>query len=161
MAAPKLNLFLAAFLKRLQEAENGVFQVMTSRLLGFAVGVNLDLFGRVVGQARNGQTDDAYRKSIRLRIYINGSRGRPEDLIYVARQLTGFQTIQYLDIPTALGGGGNCRIIIPGWPGDDGSLLAFLQSLCPAGVRLINVTAVYPPNVFRMKDKMGTRLYHD
>ncbi len=135
MASPNLNALLAVFLRQLQKAEDALAQVILVRFLGFAEGVNLDAIGRLVGEPRLGKNDADFRKAIRLRIYINGSSGRPEDLIAIARAVTGFQNVQYLDVTA-----GNCRLVIPEWTPDDGTLLAFLQSICPAGVRLLYVT---------------------
>lgn len=158
MAAPNLNAVLSALLKGVQSAENAVIGTMVSRILGFATEKTLDVLGRVVGEPRYGRTDDAYRKAIRLRVYINSSRGTPEDYIYIARQMTGFQTVTYFDVPGSTGGGGNFRLLIVGWTPDDGTLLRFLQSICPAGVRILGVTAGYTAGPFRMGDRMGRRL---
>lgn len=152
MAAPKLNAMLAAILKQVQKAEQAIRDVMVSRILGFATAAQLDAIGRVVGEARLAREDDTFRQAIRLRIFINGSSGRPEDLIHVARSLTGFQTVLYRDVSAA-----TCRLVIPGWTPDDGTLLTFLQAICPAGVRLLYVT---PSDTFaprRFGARFGTR----
>lgn len=155
MAAPKLNAFLAALLKQVQNLENAAFSIMTARFLGFAIGEQLDMLGRLVGEKRYGRTDDNFRKGIRLRIYINGSSGRPEDLIFVAKALTGLTQVKYIDV-----GPGVCRLYIPGWVPDSGALLAFLQKICPGGVRLLSVTNVefYSPK--RMGERMNTPFSH-
>lgn len=163
MAAPNLNAFLAALLRPLQDLENVFFDVIRARFLGHATGVQLDAIGRLVGEARLGRLVDAdFRRAIRLRILVNGSSGRPEDLISITRAWLGDETaiVNYYDLPQASGAGGNCLIVIPGWTPDSGELHAFLQAACPAGVRLVEVatTATYVP--FVMGDVMGTRLYH-
>ncbi len=160
MAAPNLNAFLSSLFKGVQTAENAVGGTMVSRILGFATEKTLEAIGRVVGESRLGRDDDAFRKAIRLRIYINSARGTPEDYKYVASQMTGFPVVVYSDIPGTAGGGGNFRLVINGWTPDDGTLFRFLQSICPAGVRLLGVTSdatLYPR---RMGDRMGTRMYH-
>jgi hypothetical protein len=48
-----------------------------------AIGVQLDLVGKIVGQVRNGMSDDDYRRYCRARIAVNRSRGTTEDLILV------------------------------------------------------------------------------
>lgn len=160
MASPNLNAIVAAFLRQVQRAENAFSEVITARFLSFAQGKQLDALGRLNGEDRLGRGDAAYRRAIRLRIFINGSSGRPEDLIYVARQLTGFSVVNYYDVPQGSGAGGNCRFVIPGWTPDSGELLAFLQSIAPAGVRVISVTSSADYEPFRMGDVMGTRLVH-
>lgn len=159
-SAPNFNAILTAMLRQVQKLEDAAKAVMLSRFLGVANGVHLDALGRLAGEARLGREDIAYRKAIRLRIFINGSSGRPEDLIYVARQITGFSVVNYYDVPQESGAGGNFRLVIPGWTPDDGSLLAFLQSISPGGVRLVSVTESPDYEPFRMGDRMGTRLIH-
>lgn len=163
MAAPNLNAFLAALLRQVQKAEDALKALMLSRFIGFAVGVQLDALGRLVGEDRLGRLDDdVYRKAIRLRILVNGSSGRPEDIIKITRAWLGDDqaVVNYLDAPQDNGAGGNYRIVIPGWTPDSGELFAFLQAASPAGVRLIDVanTATLVP--FRMGERMGTRLRH-
>ncbi len=159
--APNLNALLSVFLRQIQKAEDALKAVIMTRFIGFAVGVQLDAIGRLVGEARLGRTDDdVYRKAIRLRIFVNGSSGRPEDIIQIARLWTGIQIIRYYDVPQTSGAGGNYRIVIPDWTPDSGELQAFLQSVSPAGVRLIDVTNGLTLVPFRMGDLMGTRLYH-
>lgn len=163
MAAPNLNAFLAALLRPLQVVENVFFDVIRARFLGHATGAQLDAIGHLVGEDRLGRLDDAvYRKAIRIRILVNGSSGRPEDLIAITRAWLDNQTaiVNYVDLPQASGAGGNCALVIPGWTPDAGELLAFLQTTCPAGVRLVSVTTsgTYVPR--RLGDIMGVRLYH-
>jgi hypothetical protein len=155
MAATNLRAVLSAFLSEVQGLENTVFDVIVSRLIGFAKGVQLDMLGRFVGENRLGRSDTDYRAAIRLKTYINGSSGRPEDLILIARAITGLSVVNYYDISP-----GNCRLVIPGWTPDDGSLHAFLQTICPAGVRLVDVTSGLTETLFRMGDRMGTRLVY-
>lgn len=161
MASPNLNSILSILLKQVQIVENVFHSVIVSRFIGSAVGVQLDQIGRLVGEPRYGRADDAvYRRAIRLRIFVNGSSGRPEDIIQIARFWTGFSVVDYFDLPQAGSQGGNYRIVIPGWTPDDGSLHAFLQSVSPAGVRLVSVDSTYDYVPFEMGDVMGTRLYH-
>ncbi len=155
MAAPNLNALLAVILKQIQKAENALAQVILVRFLGFAEGVNLDAIGRLVGEPRLGKLDPAYRIAIRLRIFINGSKGTPEDIIHIARELTGLQVVNYIDVTN-----GNYRLSIPDWVPDDGTIFAFLQSVSPSGVRLLGITADEPLGYFRMGDRVSERLYH-
>lgn len=161
MAAPNLNAFLAALLKQVQKAEDALKAVILVRFIGFATGANLDSIGRLVGEDRLGRLDDdIYRKAIRLRIFINGSSGRPEDIIYIARQWTGVAVVNYYDVPQSTGAGGNYRLVIPGWTPDTGQLLAFLQTVSAGGTRIISVTNTASYSPFRMGDRMGTRLVY-
>jgi hypothetical protein len=61
-----------------------------------AVGVQLEALGEIVGQDREGRTDEAYRAAIRLRIHVNRSTGRPEDVIKFG-DLTLAETVDYTE----------------------------------------------------------------
>ena len=53
--------------------------------IGRATGVWLDLLGRVVGEPRDGRGDIDYRRGIRVRVLVNRSNGRIEELAKIAR----------------------------------------------------------------------------
>lgn len=48
-------------------------------------GAGLDLIGAIVREKRDGRGDYLYRNALRVRVLINRSQGRPEDLIAIAR----------------------------------------------------------------------------
>lgn len=53
--------------------------------VGRAVGVWLDLLGRVVGEPRDGRDDIDYRRGIRVRVLVNRANGRVAELAKIAR----------------------------------------------------------------------------
>lgn len=53
--------------------------------VGRAVGVWLDALGRVVGESRDGRSDDELRRGLRVRILANRSNGRVAELAKIAR----------------------------------------------------------------------------
>lgn len=65
-----------------------------------AAGVQLEALGEIVGEAREGRGDDAYRAAIRLRIHVNRSTGKAEDVIRFG-ELTLAETVDYNEGPTA------------------------------------------------------------
>lgn len=77
--------FLAAILASVQDVENALQQLYRERRIDTAVGAQLDVIGKVVGQSRMGLSDDVYRRYCRARIATNRSRGSAEDLIRVSR----------------------------------------------------------------------------
>jgi len=79
---------LTAFVNQIQELENVCFELLSQRWLDNAEGAQLDGFGSIVGEAREGRTDDDYRLAIQARILLNLSSGTPEDIIALARALT-------------------------------------------------------------------------
>lgn len=66
-----------------QSLEAALQQLLTERSIDTAVGAQLDVIGRIVGQPRNGLDDDTYRRYCRARIATNKSNGTIENLITV------------------------------------------------------------------------------
>jgi hypothetical protein len=77
----------ASYTPEIQEVENAAWDVLVSRMLDYAAGEQLDLLGRIVGEARNGRSDPNYRVRLRARIAINSSLGRPKDIVAVLKLL--------------------------------------------------------------------------
>lgn len=82
---PNLAGLLSAYTDAAQDAENVLWDVIVSRLIDYATNAQLDGLGRIVGEARNGLGDAAYRARIRARILINQSLGRASDIVKVLR----------------------------------------------------------------------------
>ncbi len=79
---------LNSFLSQVQEVEDATFAVISGRILDAAVDAQLDSLGDLVGEPRKGRSDTDYREAIRLRIRVNRSNGRAEDVIDVVRIAT-------------------------------------------------------------------------
>jgi hypothetical protein len=58
-------------------------RILTREILATATGEQLDAWGNILGVARGAMTNTQYRAAIYLKIFINYSEGRIEDLIYV------------------------------------------------------------------------------
>lgn len=82
---PQLANLLSAYTDEVQELENAIWDVMVGRLTDYAVGIQLDALGRIVGQKRESLGDAAYRAHIKARIRINQSFGQPRDIIVVIK----------------------------------------------------------------------------
>ena len=87
--APRLEGLLTSYLNRVQELEDAIWSVILGRLIDYAIGVQLDVLGRLVGQRRDGAADEIYRTRIRARIAANRSLGTGDDLIRVALLASG------------------------------------------------------------------------
>lgn len=70
-----------------QDIENVAGQLKTMRSLATAEGVNLDVIGVIVGQARDGMIDDDYRRYIRARILVHRSNGTMDQLIEITKAI--------------------------------------------------------------------------
>lgn len=81
-----LSLVLAP---QIQDLENAIFQILTDTILATAVGVQLDRFGTIVDQARNGQNDDDYRVTLQAKTILNNAQGTLEEIVQLIDLLTG------------------------------------------------------------------------
>ena len=86
---PIVRAILASLLARVQVLEEDLWQVLWGWVLTHydhtASGQQLDDLGAIVGQPREGRSDADYLTAIRLRIRINRSKGRSEDVLQVAK----------------------------------------------------------------------------
>lgn len=83
---PRLLAYLNAVLRPIQKFEDDVWAVILSRLIDDAIGVQLDILGKIVGEPRGSHVDDEiYRLFIRARIAINHTHGHADDVIGVLR----------------------------------------------------------------------------
>ncbi len=86
---PLLSAMLASCLEEVQLLELSGWDLLTKRAPDTAEGKTLDLLGKLVGQSRQGRTDDGYRLWISARILVNRSSGLTKQLLALAFKLTG------------------------------------------------------------------------
>lgn len=86
MALNNIEELVAALVASVQELEAVVFDLLTETHLDTAIGVQLDVIGRIVGRTRQGEADEAYRERLRAQIAINLSSGTKEQVIDVVRR---------------------------------------------------------------------------
>lgn len=131
----------------LQEIENVAQELLRNRGLQEATGAQLDDVGELVGETRRAldqldtddepaviqEKDERYRTYVGLRVAINNCSGSPDELMAVLKQLTDPEIVRYWDVTP-----GNARLLSDGadFPGD---LLEIMQSVAPAGVRVVNI----------------------
>lgn len=75
---------LDAVVGETQALEDATFDVIMKRLLTDATDAQLDSLGDLVGEPRLARDDDPYRAAILLRIRVNRSQGKAEDIIQTA-----------------------------------------------------------------------------
>lgn len=129
--------FLRVILAPLQDIENMYQALLTERSIYTAVGAQLDVIGKLVGQLRNALDDDDYRRYLFARVVANKSSGLTEELIKVARLI--------IDDPAAyiyVQNGGDATVImrIEDLAVSDelgAILMAFLLVTVAGGVRII------------------------
>jgi hypothetical protein len=86
---PKLAALVSALAAEPQAIENALYQLVTDRTIDDGVGAQLDMIGRIVGQARESSTDAAYRLRLRARVKANKSSGTVEEILAVFVALLG------------------------------------------------------------------------
>lgn len=132
---PRLNAILASYAAQADALEAVFWQLLTERNVDNAVGVQLDILGKLVGQPRVGTTDETYRLFIRTRIRANRSKGRASDAIAVARLALDGAPFEYQDWYPA-----SVIIEVPALDLPDGVTPELVQQVlrdaAPAGVRL-------------------------
>lgn len=90
---PIIAAFLRGYLNEFQEIEEVLWSLYIARDIFQATGFLLEIFGKIVGEPRNGISDDTiYRKMILARIKSNISSGLPENLLGLCRLIVGFDS---------------------------------------------------------------------
>lgn len=93
---PRIEGLLEALCIPIQELEDVFFNMMDNRSIYSALGQQLDLWGEVLAQPRNGITDDElYRITLLAKVAQNISKGTPEDVIVVYKLLMRADYIEY------------------------------------------------------------------
>lgn len=91
--------FVATLATPFQSLELVLQQLLVERSIDTAIGAQLDIIGKIVGQPRNGLDDDTYRRYCRARIAANKSDGTVENLITVT-DLVIYDDDGYYEIKT-------------------------------------------------------------
>jgi hypothetical protein len=92
----KLLAFTECLIQPFQDIENALqnlYEVQSD--VDMAQGRYLDDLGYLVGQAREGRTDEVYRLWIKARILVNKSTGTPDDFFKVLRILEATSVLEY------------------------------------------------------------------
>ena len=88
---------LTAFIEQVQELEDMFGDLIAITDLDAAEGVQADVLGSIIGEAREGRNDEDYLIGIRGRILVNKSEGTPVDIIDLMTTITG-TTVQLREL---------------------------------------------------------------
>ncbi|MEE8298412.1 MAG: hypothetical protein V3R67_03435 [Thermodesulfobacteriota bacterium] len=94
---PKIQTFITALIQEFQELEDIGIDLFINRMLGDAVGIQLDRFGTIVDQAREGFDDDFYKILLKVKIGINISNGEPERITNILKLITFGSLVHYIN----------------------------------------------------------------
>lgn len=86
---PRVEALLSIFVNQVQDLEDALWQLATERFVDTAIGAQLNVLGEIVGQDRQGLSDDDYRALIRARIKANNSEGTIPDVYSIALAAVG------------------------------------------------------------------------
>lgn len=144
--SPKLRALLAQIVGPLEVIENDADDLRNKRWIDTATGVQLDGLGTIVGEGREGRTDDDYREAIRFRVFVNVSKGTPPDVIYALKNVTKADDVQYAESWPATvflySDGYAANKLLPG----------VIQDLLPAAVSDSDVAVSFGGAAFRMSN---------
>lgn len=128
---PRAQSFLGALLEQLQSIENVSMDVLAGIWPLTAVGDQLDVLGKIVGQPRGELTDEEYRIFILGRIYVNHMDGKVPEFFELLEILGITETIYYHEAYPCYG-----RLDVTG--ASHGKLMGQLVlDAAPAGVDLL------------------------
>lgn len=133
----KLEAFISLLTDQVQELENAYFQISTDTALAVAVGEQLDGWGRILNDPRNGLLDTPYRLHLQAKARVIRSTGTIEDLLVILDLLTGGGNLLTLSEPNATDPATFTIDITPAIPaGVDGVSVGVLTLRAkPAGVK--------------------------
>lgn len=143
---PRVTEVIVAMPRQLTIFEQIADQVRNERGLDLAIGVQLDALGALVGEVRQGRGDEEYRRAIRFRIFVNISKGRPSDLIYVTQYLSNGDDIQYLESYPA-----TVYMFTSGFE-SDADINDNVQEVAPAAICDVPVVVSFGDVPFRLDD---------
>ena len=149
---------LYAMMTQYQDIQTQLELLNTKRSLNTAEGVQLDGIGEIVGLARiPGQSDEDYREALQFQIFVNQANGTPEDVIAVLKFLNKADRVWYWEVyPAAYQMAANGLV----FPNPVSDLPQAIQSVSPAGVNFIGVTATYNTTPFSFStDPFNEQLY--
>jgi hypothetical protein len=124
---PVVQGLLKSYLENVETVENLYEQLLDERSVFTAIGAQLDVIGTIVGEARDGKSDAAYRQAILDRIAINNADGTPEKIIQILKTITGSTAAHVFEHYPA-----NVHAFVSGSPSN--SVAEALQDITPAGV---------------------------
>lgn len=141
--SPKLKALMAQIVGPLTTLETDADALIADRWIDTAIGAQLDGCGYIVGEARAGRDDVAYRVAIKFRVFVNISKGTPSDLIQSLKFLTDPTDCQYLEAYPAT------ALLFTNGFFVDYKIQAAMQDLSPAAICTVPVAVSFRDKPFR------------
>lgn len=119
---------IQSILETAQVAEDQRWQLLTERGIYEAVGEQLDILGRLVGELREGRDDDKYRAAILARSVIDSCDGTPDGVMSAVSVISGYDAVKLWEHQPAM------SITLTGGVVDN-TTATTVELLNPVGVR--------------------------
>ena len=103
--AVNLRDVIRIFAERIQIEESLAYDVLVDRLLANAFGAQLDQYGTIVSEPRDGLTDDEYRRAINAKILAGKRLSRTRNnLIEIINLITSAESVRIVEsFPAGIG----------------------------------------------------------
>lgn len=141
--SPKLQALMAAIVGPLTVVETDADALIAERWINTSVGTQLDGCGNIVGETRQGRSDDAYRIAIKFRVFVNMSNGVPKDMIAGLKFLTDPTDCQYLEAYPAT------ALLFTNGFFVDSTIHPSMQDLAPVAISAVPVAVSFMDVPFR------------
>lgn len=141
--SPKLRAIVAAIVSQLTTLENVADSLMSDRWIDTAIGAQLDGCGYIVGEQRSGRNDNEYRKAIKFRVFVNVSKGTPNNLVDGLKFLTDPTDAQYQEAYPAT------ALLFTNGYFVDYTIQNTMQDISPAGISTVPVAVSFADRPFR------------
>lgn len=82
-----IEILVRALMEQVQELEDTLWDLLTKRAIDTAVGAQLDVIGKIVGQERGTFDEDTFRTFIRGRVLVNRSSGTTDQMVELVNTL--------------------------------------------------------------------------
>lgn len=148
--------WLASYLTGHQALEDAIWEVILERLFDNAVGEQLTILGRIVGQPRTTSDDNKFRQMIIVRMAINKSQGLFIDLNTIAKLLFGDSPYYITEYSTTIQIYLYDHVPINDGTIDPNFVVKFFQEARAAGIRLHLIYVTEPvSDAFMYADATG------
>ena len=142
-ASPKIKGMLEAIVGPFDDVLTDIGALKNQRWIDSAVGAQLDGCGQIVGETRQGRNDEAYRASIKFRVFVNVSNATPADMQQALSFLVGGDDKQYMEVYPAT------VMLFTDGPKPPTDIQGQIQDIAPAAIDTVPVMVSYAQKPFR------------
>lgn len=151
-----LRAIITAFATVAQDIDDDTWACIEDRMLDTAEGAQLDQYGRVLGQPRDGLGDEDYRALLGIRILANRSNGQADVILRVVAGLLGADRLTANGVEYTQHGTAEYRV---SWEAEDATgadrlalVEKILDEITPAGVAVTAIEGKKPAFRFDTTD---------